>query len=48
MLKRFKYKSNHAMYGKTHNDRVRKLNSKQPGELNPMFFFYHSEVTLKL
>ena len=24
MLKRFKDKSNHAMYGKTHNDRVRK------------------------
>lgn len=46
ILKRFKDKSNHAIYGKTHNHTVRKLISK-PGILNPMFGKQDSEVTLK-
>ena len=46
MLKRFKDKSNHPMYGKTHTDKVRKLISK-PGELNPMFGKQHNEATKK-
>ena len=36
LLKRFKDKSNHPIYSKRHNERVRKLISK-PGVLNPMF-----------
>lgn len=46
MLKRFEDKSNQPMYGKTHEDRVRKLFSKA-GKLNPMFGKQHSEATKK-
>ena len=42
MLKRYENKSNHPMYGKTHNEETLKLISK-PGSLNPMFGRQHSE-----
>lgn len=46
MLKIFKDKSNHLMYGKTHKEETLKLISK-PGELNPMYGKQHSETTKK-
>lgn len=38
MIEFYKDKSNHPMFGKTHNKEALALISK-PGELNPIFFF---------
>ena len=42
MVEFYKDKSNHPMFGKTHNKEALALISK-PGELNPMFGKKHSE-----
>nr|ABU24261.1 GIY-YIG endonuclease [Akanthomyces lecanii] len=47
MIERFKDKTNHPMFGKTHSEEVLKLISK-PGSLNPMFGKTHSKQTKKL
>jgi group I intron endonuclease len=44
MIERYKDKSNHPMFGKTHTKEALSLISK-PGELNPMFGKKHSEST---
>lgn len=44
MVKRLEDKTNHPMFGKTHDENTLKLISK-PGELNPMFGQKHAEST---
>lgn len=47
MIERYKDKTNHPMFGKSHSKKVLELISK-PGELNPMFGRIHSDETKKL
>lgn len=47
MIERYKDKTNHPMFGKSHSEEVLKLISK-PGELNPMFGKKHSDNTKEL
>lgn len=47
MIERYKDKTNHPMFGKSHSEEVLKLISK-PGELNPMFGKKHSDKTKEL
>ena len=47
MLKRFKNKSNHPMYGRKHKEETLKLIGK-PGELNPMFGTKHSKKSKEM
>lgn len=47
MIERYKDKTNHPMFGKSHSEEVLKLISK-PGELNPMFGKKHSVNTKEL
>nr|UPX01258.1 GIY-YIG endonuclease [Fusarium aethiopicum] len=47
MIERYKDKTNHPMFGKSHSQKVLELISK-PGELNPMFGRIHSDETKKL
>jgi hypothetical protein len=47
MLKRYRDKTNHPMYGKRHTDATLKLISK-PCVLNPIFGKTHSEATKQI